>query len=62
MLMLCDNYPVGLNLLSGHSLCNFIMLLDQLLYPVCMMPLTVLNPITLPLQYSLKCLYQAATV
>ena len=70
MLMLCDNCPFGLNLLSGHSLCNFIMFLDQLLYPICMMPPTILNPMTLPLQLylrffclsnSLKFLCQAAT-
>ena len=49
ILMSCHNCPVGLNLLSGHSLCNFI-LLDQQLYSVCMIPLTAMNPITLPLQ------------
>ena len=53
ILMSCHNCPVGLNLLSGHSLCYFI-LLDQQLYYVSMIPLTAMNPIALPLQLYLR--------
>src|SRR4051812_39980402 len=56
ILLSCHNCPFGLNLLSAHSLCNFI-LLDQQLYCVCMIHLTAMNPMTLPLQLYLHFLF-----